>query len=160
MSTTLEHTQAGRDRDASPVRARASQGAARHVSPARLRICSILLGGGAGALARAGLAQALPGAAGSWPWATFGVNLAGAFLLGWLLTRLTERIAVTRYWRTLLGTGFCGGLTTFSTLQIETITLARGGHAGLAAVYVAVSTVLGLACAVVGTRAARWGRYQ
>lgn len=143
-----------------------ASGAAVAVSKARprlalhaRRILSVLIGGGAGALARAGLATAWPEAHGSWPWATFGANLAGALFLGWLLTRLTERVAVTTHLRTLLGTGLCGGLTTFSTFQIETLTLAKDGHVALAMAYASVSTVAGLACAVTGTVAARWGRY-
>jgi CrcB protein len=127
---------------------------------ARLRVLSILLGGAVGALARAGLGEALPQHGGSWPWATFIVNLAGALILGWLVTRLSERIAPTRYWRTLLGTGFCGALTTFSTFQIETIRLAKDGYIGEAVAYVALSLTLGMVCAIAGTVAARWGRYR
>jgi CrcB protein len=66
------------------------------VSAARLRALSILVGGGVGALARTGVAEALPHTAGEWPWATFGVNLAGAALLAWLTTRLAEMVAPTR----------------------------------------------------------------
>lgn len=92
---------------------------------ARLRVASIMAGGAIGALARAGLERAIPTRGGSWPWATFCVNLVGAFILGWATTRLAERIAPTRYWRLLLGTGFCGALTTFSTFQVEVIRLAE-----------------------------------
>jgi CrcB protein len=53
------------------------------------------------------------------------VNLLGAFILGWLLTRLAERTAPSRYWRFLVGTGFCGAVTTFSTFQIETFSSPR-----------------------------------
>jgi CrcB protein len=112
-----------------------------------------------GTLARAGLSAAFPLHGGSWPWATFIANLSGAFLLGWLVTRLAERIAPTRQWRPLLGTGLAGALTTFSTFEIETIRLAKEGHAAVAVAYPAVSIVLGMICAVVGTMAARWGRH-
>lgn len=125
----------------------------------RLRTASILVGGAAGALARGGTGQALPHHAGSWPWATFVVNLVGALILAWATTRLTERVAPARYWQLLLGTGFCGALTTFSTFQIEAIQLARDGYPGLAAVYVVSSLTLGMACAVGGTVFARRGRY-
>jgi len=125
---------------------------------AQARTLSILVGGGAGALARAGLGEAIPHRAGTWPWATFIVNLVGAFLLGWLLTRLAERIAPTRNWRFLLGTGLCGALTTFSTFQLETFTFARTGDIGLAIAYPVVSIVAGMAVAVAGVVLARWGR--
>lgn len=126
---------------------------------ARLRTVSILLGGAAGALARAGLAEALPHAPGRWPWATFSVNLAGALLLAWLTTRLTEMVSPTRYWRFLLGTGLCGALTTFSTFQVETIGLVNDGHVALAAGYAAASLAGGIAVAVGATVVARRRRY-
>jgi fluoride exporter len=126
---------------------------------ARLRTISILVGGAAGALARAGIARALPHHGAQWPWATFIVNLAGALLLGWLTTRLAEHVAPTRYWRFLVGTGFCGALTTFSTFQVETIQLAKDGHPGVALGYAAASLALGMACAIGGTLLARRGRY-
>ena len=59
-----------------------------------------------------------------------------------MTTRLTEIVAPTRFWRFLLGTGFCGALTTFSTFQIETIRLARDCGAALAGGYALAS----LAC--------------
>jgi CrcB protein len=129
------------------------------VTIARLRAASILTGGAAGALARAGVGEALPTATGQWPWATFTVNAVGALLLGWVTTRLAERVAPTRYWRSLLGTGLCGALTTFSTFQLETFELARDGYPGTATGYAAASIALGMACAIAGTLAARGRRY-
>ena len=125
----------------------------------QLRVVALLAGGATGALARAGAEEALPRGPGGWPWATFAVNLFGAALLAWLVTRLTELVAPTRYWRLLLGTGFCGALTTFSTFQVETIRLASDGHAATAAGYVAASLSAGMAVAVAATVAARKRRY-
>ena len=115
-------------------------------------------GGAAGALARAAVAG-LPAHHGRWPWATFTVNVAGALLLAWLTTRLTEMVAPTRYWRFLLGTGFCGALTTISTFQVETITLARDGSLELAAGYASVSLAAGMLVTVAATVVARRRRY-
>ena len=129
------------------------------MSQPRLRTLAILAGGAAGALARAGVGEALPAHGGQWPWATFTVNVAGALLLAWLSTRLTEMVAPTRYWRFLLGTGFCGALTTFSTFQVETITLARDGSLGLAVGYAAVSLAAGMLVTVAATVVARRRRY-
>lgn len=131
----------------------------RSLSVAQLRTIAILVGGMAGALARAGISEALPHHGGQWPWATFIVNLAGTLLLSWLTTRLAEHVAPTRYWRFLIGTGFCGALTTFSTFQIDTIKLAKDGHAGVALGYGAASLALGMACAIGGTLLARRRRY-
>ena len=129
------------------------------MSPAQLRDIAILAGGATGAVARAAVGEALPHAPGTWPWATFSVNLLGALLLAWLITRLAETVEPTRYWSPLLGTGFCGALTTFSTFQVETIGLANDGHAALAAGYAAASLSGGMAVAVAATVAARRRRH-
>jgi fluoride exporter len=136
-----------------------TRGLRTRVGAAQLTAASILAGGAIGALARAGLSRGLPPHPGSWPWATFVVNIAGALVLAWLTTRLTEVVAPTRYWRPLVGTGFCGALTTFSTFQVETIRLARDGHALLALAYAAASIAAGMGAAVGATVAARRRRY-
>jgi fluoride exporter len=129
------------------------------LSVSQVRTMAVLAGGAAGALARAGLADALPRADGQWPWATFAVNVAGAALLAWLTTRLAEMLPPTRYWRSLLGTGFCGALTTFSTFQVEAIKLARERSVLLAAAYVGASVGAGMFAAVGATVLARRRRY-
>jgi CrcB protein len=129
------------------------------LSAEQLRLGAVLVGGAAGALARGGLAEAFPHGGGEWPWATFIANLAGALFLGWLLTRLAERVAPTTHWRPLLGTGVAGALTTFSTFQIEIFELLRSGHAGIGIAYALTSVAAGMALAVVGVMVARWGRH-
>ena len=106
-------------------------------------LLAIACGGAAGALARVALAQAIPPTPGSWPWATFAVNIAGALLLGYLLTRLQERLPVSTLRRPLLATGFCGALTTFSTVQVELLKMTDGHRFGLAASYLAASVIGG-----------------
>ena len=132
---------------------------AARLSVGQARIAAIMTGGAIGTLARAGLAEALPHRAGQWPWATFAANLAGAFILGWLLTRLAERTAPSRYWRLLAGTGFCGALTTFSTFQVETFQFARDGDVALALAYPLTSIAAGMVLAIAGVLLARWGRH-
>jgi CrcB protein len=105
---------------------------------------AIFVGGVAGALARAGLDEVLPWNGHGWPWATFSANVAGTLLLGSVVTRLQERLPPSTYRRPLAGTGFCGALTTFSTFQLELVTLVRHGAAGTAAGYLAASLSAGL----------------
>ena len=57
------------------------------------------------------------------------------------------------HWRPLVGTGFCGALTTFSTFQVQMVELGDDGHVPLAAAYLAVSVVVGLAAAHGGSKA-------
>jgi CrcB protein len=109
----------------------------------RSELLAIACGGALGALARIGVAQALPESAGRWPWATFGVNIVGALLLGYFVTRLQERLPVSTLRRPLLGTGLCGALTTFSTVQIELLRMADHHAYGLAAGYLIASVVGG-----------------
>jgi len=105
---------------------------------------AVFAGGVAGALCRAGLERAFPAAAYGWPWSTFAVNIAGALALGVFATRLQERLPPSTLKRPLLGTGLCGALTTFSTLQLEVLQLARHGRPGLAAAYLGTSVAAGL----------------
>jgi CrcB protein len=79
------------------------------------------------------------------------VNIAGAFALGWFTTRLQERLPVSAYRRPFLGTGFCGALTTFSTLQVELLQMLDDGRVGLALLYAAVSLAAGFAAVWLAT---------
>lgn len=124
----------------------------------RRELAAIFAGGFLGAVARAELAQAIPYNAGRWPWATFAVNIAGAFLLGYFTTRLQERLALSAYRRPLLGTGFCGGLTTFSTMQVELLKLLDAGDVALACAYAAASVAAGFAAVMVATNLVRRAR--
>jgi CrcB protein len=117
----------------------------------RRELGAIFLGGAVGALLRAGLAEAFPAGAADWPWATFLVNIAGAALLGWWFTALPH----SSYRRPLLTTGFCGALTTFSTVQVELLEMIDAGRIGLACLYLAVSVAAGLAGVHAATAAAR-----
>ena len=118
----------------------------------RRELAAIFCGGIVGALARTGLAQAFPVGVGSWPWATFAVNIVGAFMLGYFVTRLQERLPPSAYQRSFLGTGFCGALTTFSTMQVELFKMAGAGRWGLALSY-ATATILAGFAALAGATA-------
>jgi CrcB protein len=117
-----------------------------------LELLAIACGGALGALIRIGVGEALPTSAGGWPWATLAVNIAGALMLGYFVTRLQERLPVSMLRRPLLGTGLCGALTTFSTVQIELLRMADHHRYGLAAAYL-LASVLGGYFAVFGSSA-------
>jgi fluoride exporter len=145
----------------------AAEGPATGVAPVRRRsgfalprtdrreIAAIFVGGALGTLLRAALAEAFPHAATAWPWPTFGVNIVAAFLLGYFVTRLQERLPLSAYRRPLLGTGLCGGLSTFSTMQVEILKMISAGAWGLAAGYAAASIAAGYAAIHVATALVR-----
>jgi fluoride exporter len=118
-------------------------------------LMAIALGGAAGTLGRAAVAYALPPASEAFPWATLMVNLIGSLVVGLVVVAALERVAPSRYFRPLLGTGLCGGLTTFSTFAVEADLLIKNGRAGTAALYVVVSVVGGVAAARIGMLLAR-----
>ena len=121
----------------------------------RRELAAVFAGGFAGALARAGLVEAMPHGAGEWPWATFVVNILGAFTLGYVVTRLQERLPLSAYRRPLVGTGLCGALTTFSTMQLELLDMLDGGHVALASAYAAMSVAAGFAAVALATNLVR-----
>ena len=124
----------------------------------RRELAAVFAGGFAGAVARAALVEWIPHDPGSWPWATFAVNLAGAFLLGFLVTRLQERLPLSAYRRPLLGTGLCGALTTFSALQLELLEMLDASRLGLAAAYAGASIAAGFLAVAAGTNLVRVAR--
>jgi CrcB protein len=121
----------------------------------RREILAVFVGGFIGTVARAELAEVLPASPGPWPWATLLVNVIGAFLLGYFTTRLQERLPLSSYRRPLLGTGLCGGLTTFSTMQVELLHMFDGGDAGLALGYAVASVAAGFLAVVLATNLVR-----
>jgi fluoride exporter len=82
------------------------------------------------------------------PWGTLSVNVVGSFVLG-LVAGLAATTAPS-WLLTLIGTGFCGALTTFSTFSYETVRLAEDGRWRAAVLNVVVSLVLGLAAVTLG----------
>jgi CrcB protein len=121
----------------------------------RRELVAIFAGGAIGGGLRTWLTNAAPVHPGAWPWVTFSVNVVGCLLLGYLVTRLAERLPITAYRRPLLGTGLCGGLTTFSTFQLELVRMLDRGDIGLAVAYVGASVIAGFAGVWLGTAIVR-----
>jgi CrcB protein len=113
------------------------------------------LGGALGALARWGLATAVPPSPGGWPWATFLVNLSGCLLIGALLAVLLARFPNSRRLRPFLAVGVLGGYTTYSTFAVDVVRLVEAARGALAAGYVLASVVGGVLAVVVGLLAGR-----
>ena len=108
-------------------------------------LAAIFLGGAAGGLTRAALVQSLPARPGTWPWATFILNIGAAALLGLVVTHVRAHPPRRRYRAALLGTGVCGALSTFSTMMLEILRMIDAGRWGLALGYAVASIAAGLA---------------
>jgi len=122
-----------------------------------INILFVLIGGAVGSLARYGLstiARVLWPTV-EWPIGTFAANLLGGLLMGVLMAMLAgplkHTIDVERV-RLLIGVGFMGGFTTFSTFSLETLFMIERRHYLLAGAYAVLSVVL----AVAGVAAGMW----
>ncbi|MBJ7338176.1 CrcB family protein [Mycolicibacterium sp.] len=122
-----------------------------HLRPSAL--AWVFAGGVVGTALRYGIEELLPHDGSGWPWATFLINLVGAFILGALLEALA-RLGDDSGWRQrarlCAGTGGCGAFTTYSTLALEAVLLGRNGHLVIAIGYGVVSVVGGVVTAWLG----------
>jgi CrcB protein len=129
----------------------AAPGRPLHVRPSSL--AWVFAGGVVGTALRYVIEAALPHEPAGWPWATFLINLAGAFVLGCLLEGLA-RLGDDSGWRQrarlCAGTGGCGAFTTYSTFALEAVQLERHGQLGMALAYGVVSVVGGIVTAWLG----------
>ena len=91
-------------------------------------------------------------ACGSFPWATFAVNVIGCLLIG-LLTGIASSGHLPAQWKLVLVTGFCGGFTTFSTFMNENYLLGKDNMMMLA-IYTISSLALGMAALIAGYKIA------
>ncbi len=87
---------------------------------------------------------------GEFPWGTFVVNVAGSLVLG-LLAGAATGYATSETLRLLVGVGFCGTLTTYSTFSYETLRLMEDGAFLPAVANVAISVTAGVGAAFIGS---------
>lgn len=89
---------------------------------------------------------------GSFPWATFAVNIVGCLLIG-LFTGIAASGHLPAQWKLVVVTGFCGGFTTFSTFMNENYLLGKDNLVMLA-IYTLASLIVGMGALVVGYKIA------
>lgn len=118
----------------------------------------VALGSALGGLLRWGVGVLLPRlVGGSFPWATFFINITGCLFLGWFYTIMTQRsgTALADNLRLFLAVGFTGAYTTFSTFEYETNELLRDGDGLKGMTYVFGSVFLGLVAVRLGIHLAQ-----
>jgi CrcB protein len=116
----------------------------------------VLAGAGLGGLARyVASTWIMAKYGGRFPLGTFVINVSGSFLIGLLMTLLTERWQPHPNWRLFLVVGILGGYTTFSSFEYETYQAVRIGARWMGLLYVLGSVVLGYFGVWIGALAAR-----
>jgi len=120
------------------------------------RYLLVLIGGGIGAVTRYAAGSAIMTRfGGKFPIGTLVINVTGSFLIGFLMTMLTERFKLDPAWRLLFVVGFLGGYTTFSSFEWETYTAIRDGGLWAGMLNIVSSTALGYAAVWLGAVLAR-----
>jgi CrcB protein len=115
---------------------------------------AIAAGGALGATARYAITRVIVVPHDGFPWATFLINVAGAFVLG-AFVEVAARRGDSRIARAFFAVGFLGAFTTFSTLAVETVLLVKDGHAFVGVSYLVAAIVAGLAAAAGGVALGR-----
>ncbi|MGW8767169.1 fluoride efflux transporter CrcB [Streptomyces sp. NPDC055815] len=119
-------------------------------------VAVIAAGGALGAAARYGASLAWPTPDGAFPWTVLTVNASGCAVLGVLMVLLTETTTAPHpLLRPFLGTGFCGGFTTFSTYSLDTQRLLSAGDPTRGLLYLGGTLLTALAAVWAGVAAAR-----
>ncbi|PEX84060.1 fluoride efflux transporter CrcB [Bacillus cereus] len=83
----------------------------------------------------------------AFPIATFLINIIGAFLLGYIIG-----VGISTGWQLLLGTGFMGAFTTFSTFKLESIQLFKRKKFGTFLIYISTTYIVGILFAFLGMK--------
>lgn len=102
------------------------------------------IGGFAGSVLRFWLAAYIGQRMGTrFPYGTFLINVTGSFLIGFVITMLTEKTHLSANWHYLIPIGFIGGYTTFSTFEYETLRAIQDGQFTIGTLNVVLSVVVG-----------------
>ncbi|MEY2963124.1 MAG: putative fluoride ion transporter CrcB [Bacteroidota bacterium] len=111
---------------------------------------AVFVGGGAGSTLRYGMSRWLTAGAG-WPghWATLVINVLASVVLVLVMNAFEDKSKAL--YLLLLGTGFCGGWSTFSTFSVEALGLLQSGRTLEAIAYISLSLVLGIGTALLAT---------
>ncbi len=79
------------------------------------------------------------------PIKTFCINVVGCIVIGAIAAALTKNVEMNPQMLLFLKVGLCGGFTTFSTFALESVDLMKGGHPGVAFIYMLLSVLAGIA---------------
>jgi CrcB protein len=114
-----------------------------------IHLLLVMAGGAAGSALRYGVSAAMSTVPGMFPWSTILVNIVGSFVLGFVTGTIGTPLELQPSTRMLLGTGLCGGFTTYSAFSVESVLLAEQRAYLLLGTYII--------CTLVGCAMAAWG---
>ncbi len=122
-----------------------------------MMLLAIFFGGGIGSVARWALAMRFNTTAVSvLPIGTLLANLIGAFIIGGAMAYFSRHAQLEPHWKVLITTGFCGGLTTFSTFSMETFTFLNNGELAAAALHTLLNLVGSLIMTALAFAVVNW----
>ncbi|MCP4439670.1 MAG: fluoride efflux transporter CrcB [Aureispira sp.] len=120
-----------------------------------LNFALVFLGGGLGSLCRYAVGLWLPSSSPqAFPWATLLANILACIVLGILVGWMAKH-PISNPYKLLIGTGFCGGFSTFSTFSKETLALFQEQASNTAILYLSASLLLGIAAIYIGVLLSR-----
>lgn len=121
-----------------------------------LAFLAVGVGAAVGAWLRWWLAVQLNTGSVAVPLGTLAANWIGAYIIGAAIAYFAQSPAIASEWRLLIITGFCGGLTTFSTFSAESASLLQQGRFGILGAEIALHVGGSVALTLLGMASWRW----
>ena len=121
-----------------------------------MAVLAVAVGGGVGALARWMLSYQLNAYFPAIPPGTLAANIIGGYIVGFAIAFFASRPEIAPEWRLLIITGFCGGLTTFSTFSTEVVMLIQQGEISKMAIAITLHLAGSLAATILGIASWTW----
>ncbi|WP_421595572.1 fluoride efflux transporter CrcB [Rahnella sp. PD4] len=119
-------------------------------------LLAVFIGGGTGSVVRWYVSLKMNGMSPVLPAGTLTVNLIGAFIIGLGIAIFTRLTHIDPVWKLLITTGFCGGLTTFSTFSLEVVYMLQEGRFGAALLNMALNMAGSLAMTLLAFMLVSW----
>ncbi len=119
-------------------------------------LLAVFIGGGIGSVARWYISLKMNGMTPLFPAGTLTVNLVGSFIIGLCIAIFSRMTQLDPLLRVILTTGFCGGLTTFSTFSMEVVTMLQDGRMAAAGLNVLLNLVGSIAMTLLAVMLVSW----
>ncbi|MFZ4834361.1 fluoride efflux transporter CrcB [Rouxiella sp. Mn2063] len=119
-------------------------------------LLAVFIGGGVGSVARWYIGLKMNGMTPLFPAGTLTVNLVGSFIIGLCIAIFSRMTQLDPLWRVILTTGFCGGLTTFSTFSMEVVTMLQDGRMAAAGLNILLNLVGSIAMTLIAVMLVSW----